>query len=194
MTWNYSEVYVEYQEASEYLKSSLGITQLDHDMERKVLLPYYNMLVKYLNRKLIELGSDSIKDKVQLVLDQYDFCADCVCEEKVLELAELILGSGASDEEYREERFVFSLADFFSSLRMRLKFQYINLFRQEPSGECCTCGPAGQTEEDYESWTSNVFPNDEEYDRTNYTRTSTPWQVEKTRYCDCYRKNNNQGE
>lgn len=199
MTWEYDVCFLEYTEASQFLKTSLGISQLDHDLDRKVLLPYYNMLIKYLNKKLIELGSDDIKAKVQLVLDTYDYCADRICAGPLIGvenpetgtqlLAKEILGEdGFMSENYDQDRFVFAMADALSSLRLRLKFQYIYLWEQEPDdGECCRCGMKGETEEDYESWVSGVNPEDELYDRANYTRSNSAWQVSKDRICDCYR-------
>ena len=84
------------------------------------------------------------------------------------------------------DRFIFCWSDFMSTLCLRLKFQYAFLFAQEPDGECCKCGAHGQTETDYESWESGVYPEDECYDRTNYYRSNTAWGLQKDRFCDCY--------
>ena len=99
-------------------------------------------------------------------------------------------GQTSWEMEFDQEYFVFCWADFMSTLRLRLKFQYGYLFAQEPDGECCVCGARGQTETDYESWESGVYPEDECYDRTNYYRSNTAWGTEKDRFCECYRHEN----
>ena len=78
-----------------------------------------------------------------------------------------------------------------STLCLRLRFQYAYLFAQEPDGECCVCGARGQTETDYESWESGVYPEDECYDRSNYFRSTSAWGLEKDRFCECYRHSEN---
>ena len=88
---------------------------------------------------------------------------------------------------YKQEYFIFCWADFMSTLCMRLRFQYAYLFAQEPDGECCKCGARGQTESDYESWQSGVYPEDECYDRTNYYRSNSAWGINKDRFCECYK-------
>ncbi len=97
------------------------------------------------------------------------------------------ISTGEAEIEFDQEYFVFCWADFMSTLRLRLKFQYSYLFAQEPDGECCVCGARGQTETDYESWESGVYPEDECYDRTNYTRSNSAWGLEKDRFCECYK-------
>lgn len=86
------------------------------------------------------------------------------------------------------DRFIFAWSHAMTAICMRLRFQYAGLWDQEAeSGDCCNCGGKGETTDDYESWVSNVYSNDEEYDRTNYTRTNSAWQISKNRICDCYR-------
>ena len=103
----------------------------------------------------------------------------------------IILGAESENpsEKPDEQYMCFCWGDFMSTLCLRLKFQYGYLFAQEPDGECCVCGARGQTETDYESWESGVYPQDECYDRTNYTRSNTAWGVQKDRFCECYRHN-----
>lgn len=199
MIWEYSKCQAEYTEVVEYFKNSLGLYALDHDLDHKVLLPYYTAIIKWTNAKLIAEATEDMRAKVSLILDLYTYVADQVCLGPVIgvedpitgaqELAKEILGENIlEDENYDQDRFIFCLGDFFSSLRLRLKFQYIHFFEQEVSGDCCTCGAKGQDEDDYESWTSGSYPNDEEYDRANYMKPNSAWKVSKDRVCDCYRR------
>ncbi len=188
MTWDLEECYYEYQEGATYLLKSLGLIQLDHTKNREVLYPYYNQIIKYLNRILMTKVEDTIKAKLDKIREIMDYGSLLICTEKARNLA-LEVGVEPMSEYYDQDRFVFSWADFFSSLWMRLRFQYAYLFAQEPDVDCpCECG-RGQTTEDYESWVSGVYPEDEEYDRTNYLRTNTNWGMTEDRVCDCYKKN-----
>lgn len=187
MVWDYKECQVLYAEALEYLKSSLGITQLDLDLDRQCLLPYQVVIIKYLNRKLIELGADDIKDKIEKIFDIYDEGTVRIVEDlEPRQYAEEI-GCEIENEEFYCCRFVFAWTNLLTALCIRLKFQYAYLFEQTGDSECCVCGGRGETWKDHESWVSNVMPNDEDYDRTNYSRANSAWQVSKDRYCDCYR-------
>lgn len=186
MTWDNQECYVAYTQYLEYLKNSLGIGQVDFYMGRSELLPYHTQIVKYLNERLIILGSDDIKAKVTEILDIFDHGASLICDGAVPDLAyEVEIPTG--DPEYMCCRFVFAWTNALSTLALRLKFMYGYLFEPEYDPFCCRCGAIGETYEDYESWTSGVFPNDESYDRANYTRNNSSRGIRKTRYCDCYR-------
>lgn len=186
MTWNNQECYTLYTQYLEYLKSSLGISQVDYYMGRSELLPYYTQITKYLNERLIILGTDDIKTKIIEILNIFDHGAELICNCGTLDLAREV-GISSGDPEYMCCRFVFSWTNALSTLCLRLKFQYAYLFEPEYDPFCCRCGAIGETYEDYESWTSGVYPNDESYDRTNYTRNNSSWGVNKTRYCECYR-------
>lgn len=101
---------------------------------------------------------------------------------------------GWYDIEYDQDRFIFCWTNLLTALYVRLKFQYAYLFVDEYDGECCKCGAKGQTEYDYETWTSGVYPEDEMYDRSLYYRTNTAWgvtRVIKDVDCGCYRKRDN---
>lgn len=188
MTWDIETCYYEYQEATSYLLKSLGITQLDHVKNREVLYPYYTQIIKYLNRELMCNTEDNIKAKVQKIIDLMDAGSEKICTTKARELGEEV-GIEVTSEHYDQDRFVFSWADLMGTLGLRLKFQYAYLWKQEYDDSCgCTCGK-GQTEEDYESWVSGVYPEDYEHDRTNYYRTNTNWGTSEDRICDCYKKN-----
>ena len=186
MTWNTEECYVLYTQYLEYLKNSLGISQVDFYMVRPELLPYYTQIINYLNERLIILGTDDIKSKIIEILEIFDHGAELICSDGTLDLA-LEVGMDVDYEEYRCCRFVFSWTNALSTLCLRLKFQYAYLFEPTYDPFCCRCGAIGETYEDYESWTSGVFPNDEAFDRTNYYRNNSSWNIKKTRYCECYR-------
>lgn len=189
MVWDYEACYLKYIQASDYLTRLLGISQLDMDLDRKVLLPYQTQIIDYLNTRLIKLGTTEIKALINEVFDVFSWGADLICSEATIELGRQV-GIGTEDENYDQDRFVFSWADLMSTLRLRLKLQYAELFADDSSGDCdncCCCHSKGQTVEDYESWVSGVYPNDETYDRTNYDRVNTSWKVSRDRYCECYR-------
>jgi len=188
MIWNYDDCYLKYVQVSDFLKGMLEISTLDLDLERKVLLPYQTQIIDYLNTRLIKLGSDDIKAKLNEIFDIFDWGANLICTKSALELGETI-GVEVNSEEYDQDRFVFSWADLMSTLRLRLKLQYAYLFADSSSDDdnCCSCCSKGETVSDYESWTSGVYPEDETYDRTNYDRVNTAWKVSRNRYCECYR-------
>ena len=215
MIWNDSYIY-RHEQAEAFLKQKLGLSQLDYWREREVLLPYYYYIINFLNTQLINLGTDDIKELVEEVLRIFEWGGDLIIAHKVCFLAYKVgciggfdvgledqggeysddllpedwTGVEVDDEddiEFDKIYFVFCWSDFMSTLRLRLKFQYGYLFAQEPDGECCVCGARGQTETDYESWESGVYPEDECYDRTNYVRSNTAWGLNKNRFCECYR-------
>ena len=193
MIWNNQECYTLFTQYVEYLKNSLGISQVDFYMVRQELLPYYTQITKYLNERLIILGTDDIKTKIIEILEIFDHGAELICNGGVPDLAREV-GIPTGDSEYRCCRFVFAWTNALSTLCLRLKLQYAYLFEPEYDPFCCRCGAIGETYEDYESWTSGVFPNDESYDRANYTRTNSSWSVKKTRYCECYRHSSENDE
>ena len=199
MIWNDS-YYIKHEQAETYLKQLLGLSQLDYWKERQVLIPYYYYIINYLDQMLKDLGTDDIKELVEEVLRIFEWGGDLIIAHKVYFLAYKIGCIEGEPEEYGDDKdwteddiefdkiyFVFCWSDFMSTLRLRLKFQYGYLFAQEPDGECCVCGARGQTEADYESWESGVYPEDECYDRTNYFRSNTAWGLEKDRFCECYK-------
>lgn len=187
MEWNERECRVLYAEALEYLKNSLGITQLDADLSHTCLLPYQVVIIKYLNRELIQLGTDSIKAKIERVLEIFKEGECRIVEDMEPRKFAEEIRCDIESENFHCCRFVFAWTNLLTALCIRLKFQYAYLFSQEYDGKCCKCGTRGQTTKDYESWVSNVFPEDELFDRSNYERANSAWEVSKDRYCDCYR-------
>jgi hypothetical protein len=188
MIWD-DTYYYKFEQAQSYLKEKLGLIQLDYWKERPVLRPYYYYIVSFLNMKISNLGTDDLKTIVEEVFKTFEWGGDMIIAEETYQIA---MEGGITDNEgepveYKQEYFVFSWADVMSTLCLRLKFQYAYLFAQEPDGECCVCNPRGQTETDYESWESGVYPEDECYDRTNYSRSNTAWGLNKDRFCECYK-------
>jgi hypothetical protein len=187
MEWDYRECCVLYAEAIEYLRNSLGIVQLDADLSHQCLLPYQVVILKYINRTLIELGTDNLKAKIEKIFEICEDAADRIVEDiEPRQFAEEI-GCDIENENFHCCRFVYSWTNLLTALCIRLKFQYAYLFTPEYDGECCKCGTRGETVKDHESWVSNVYPEDEMFDRSNYERSNSAWQISKDRYCDCYR-------
>lgn len=216
MVWDDS-YYLKHEQAETYLKQILGLTQLDYWKERQVLIPYFYYIINYLDQQLTDLGTEDIKELVEEVFRIFEWGGDLIIDHKACLLAYKIgcinlneLGIGPSDPEkysddllpkdwasieidgeseiaFNRTYFVFCWSNLMSTLCLRLKFQYGYLFAQEPDGECCVCGARGQTETDYESWESGVYPEDECYDRSNYFRSNTAWGLEKDRFCECYK-------
>ena len=222
MEWSLDKCRVLYAESIEYLKNSLGITQIDLDntCHEIYLLPYQVVIIKYINENLIRLGTDDLKTKVNCIFDLFwngtNEMLGCYCvKDNSEETPELVLplvdedcpntccmikrfaekiGCDTESEFFNCGYFVYSWTNLLTALCIRLKFQYAYLFAQEYDGECCKCGARGETAKDQESWVSNVYPEDELYDRTNYTRANSAWQVSKDRYCDCYRHSTESSE
>lgn len=189
MVWNYDECFILYTQNSRYLLDSLGISQLDFYMNLPQMLPYQVQIINYLNNKLITLGTDDIKAKIEEVLRIFRYGAELICNKGTIDLA-YDVNIDTSNELYDQDIFVFTWSNALTSLCMRLKFQYANLFVEDQNWDCCTCLPKGQTTKDYESWTSGIYPEDEEYDRSNYIRTNSAWSTtsgQKNRNCGCYR-------
>lgn len=188
MIWD-DTYYYKNEQAQSYLKEKLGLLQLDYWKERAVLTPYYYYITSYLNKQISDLGTDDLKTILDKVFELFEYGGDQIIAETTYEFAKEVGFTDGEDEplEYKQEYFVFCWADFMSTLCLRLKFQYAYLYAQEPDGECCVCGARGQTETDYESWESGVYPEDECYDTTNYTRSNTAWGLNKDRFCECYK-------
>ena len=73
MVWDSEECYLKFIQVSDFFKGMLGISQLDIDLDRKVLLPYQTQILDYLNTRLIKLGTDNIKAKIVEIFDIFDW-------------------------------------------------------------------------------------------------------------------------
>lgn len=196
MRWNNQDGYIRYTSALTSLKNLLGITQIDYYTKRSELSPYVTYILEYLVKRLILLGEDAdIKLKIQEILDTFDYGADMIIDGAVLNLVcEVGISTSQACVEgeeipFNRDRFIFTWSNVLTALCIRLKFQYACLFEPADDGECCKCGATGQTFRDFESWRSDIYPNDESYDRSNYLRNDGWWTTNITapECTKCYR-------
>ena len=186
MKWNDKSGFITYKIALQNIKSYLGISEIDYFM-RYELAPYITYILDYISKRLVLLSEDSgIKEYIQEVFTIREEGESKIIYGAVDDLRrELGIDPGeiyVDGEEipYIEDRFIYSWSNVMTALLVRIKFQYAGLLAQDPNNECpCgdTCYP-GQTIKDFESWTSGVYPEDEEYSYYNYKdATSTDWRV-----------------
>ena len=202
MKWNNYDGYIRYTKALSSIKSLLGISQIDYYTERCELSPYVTYILEYLVEKLILVGEDSeMKIKIQEIFDIFDYGADMIISGATIDLAcEVGISTSqlcieGEEVPFDRDRFVFTWSNVLTALVVRLKFQYAYLFEQEIDTECCTCGTPGQTYRDFESWRSDVYPNDESYDRSNYRRSHAQWttDIQAPECTKCHRTVDNNG-
>lgn len=174
MKWNDEKGYLTYQTSLQGIKSSLGITGIDI-MSRCELMPYYTYIFKYLNEKLILMGTEvTIKEKIQEIFDMFDRGTDKIIANATLDLA-WELGIETTDFyiegvelPYNQEYLVFCWSNALTALCVRLKFQYSHLLYNNSSNDNCGCSCCpGPSTSDIESWTSGVYAEDEEYVGSN---------------------------
>ena len=186
MKWNDKTGYITYKVALQNIKSYLGISEIDYFM-RCELAPYITYILDYISKRLVLLSEDSgIKEYIQEVFTIREEGESKIIYGAVDELrSEVGIDNGEiyvenSEIPYVEDRFIYSWSNIMTALIVRIKFQYAGLLSQNPNNDCpCgdTCYP-GQTIKDFESWTSGVYPEDEEYSYYNYKDvTSTDWRV-----------------
>lgn len=186
MKWNDKTGYITYKVALQNIKSYLGISEIDYFM-RCELAPYITYILDYISKRLVLLSEDSgIKEYIQEVFTIREEGESKIIYGAVDELRnEVGIDNGEiyvedSEIPYVEDRFIYSWSNIMTALLVRIKFQYAGLLAQDPNNDCpCgdTCYP-GQTIKDFESWTSGVYPEDEEYSYYNYKDvTSTDWRV-----------------
>ena len=175
MTWNNSDGYVEYKQALNYLENSLGITKFNFVL-RQELAPYITRILQYINKNLIVLGDDvSMIDKLQEVFNTFDYGANLIIglDTEILANEVGVLEEGEGDIEYEQDRFVFSWSNTLTSLVERLKLQYASLLYQAPEQGCgCSCAN-GETWKDFESYSSGIWPEDEEYSTYDFEGVKT---------------------
>lgn len=218
MKWNSKEGYVEYKAALDGVMNSLGLGAVDFTV-RSELAPYLTGILRYLNKKLILLGSDDILEKLQEIFNIFDYGADLIVADEGLQLAKEVgiwiegeeinpssgddenedgeegevLDDGDEDEEeenendettedfdlipYDQDRFIFSWTNVMSCLVTRLKLQYSSLLTEPTIQGCGCCCGKGETWQDWESYSSGVWPEDEEYGTYDYGTTTTSWRV-----------------
>lgn len=196
MKWNNERGYLTFQTSLQGIKNSLNISAIDI-VERCELMPYYTYIFKYLNERLVLLGTDvTIKEKIQEIFDIFDNGTSKIISNSTLDLAwELGIETTdyydeGTDLPYNQEYLVFSWSNALTALCIRLKFQYSHLLYQSSNSNnchcCCNGGSIGPTTNDIESWTSGIYPEDEEYsgDNTNSSWRTGADTIECTK---CYR-------
>ena len=183
MKWNSETGFIDYRVAVDQIKSKLGLPEMYHEVRRE-LAPYVTYIMKYLNTRLMMLGDDAeLPELVQEIFDIYSEGSDLIIGLKHKDLAEKI-GIEIEDwdenleylETYEGDRFIFSWTNILSSLTTQLRIMYASLFEDPISQGCpCPCTP-GETWKDWESYSSGVYPEDEEYSSLGLG-TSTSWRV-----------------
>ena len=186
MKWNDKTGYITYKKALQNIKSYLGISEIDYFM-RCELAPYITYILDYISNRLVLLSEDSeIKEYIQEVFTIREEgeskiiygAVDNLRSEVGIDPGEIYVDG--CEIPYVEDRFIYSWSNIMTALLVRIKFQYASLFSQDPNNDC-PCGDScypGQTVKDFESWTSRVYPEDEEHSYYNYEdATSTGWRV-----------------
>lgn len=181
MKWNDETGYLTYQTSLQGIKNSLGITGIDI-ADRCEFIPYYTYIFKYLNEKLVLLGTDAtIKDKILEIFNIFDWGTDKIILNSTLDIA-WALGIETTDYyregielPYNQEYLVFTWSNALTALCVRLRFQYAHLLYQSTTDNncCCGCCPGPETS-DVESWTSGIYAEDEEYIGNNK---NTSWRA-----------------
>jgi hypothetical protein len=196
MKWNTEDGFVDYTSSLELVKTILGINIVDFEI-RPELAPYLTYTMKYLSKELVLLGDTDIKEKLQKIFDIHSDGADLIVDNSAETLADLI-GIDTIPVEieteleinYNQDRFIFTWTNVLSCLVTRLKIMYANLL-EDPISQGCPCERGiGETQKDWEKYTSGVWPKDEEY--SNYSlETTASWRVTSpTPECTCkYRMN-----
>lgn len=196
MIWDNTKGYQEYKESLGNIKNSLGLTNDDSwFLINQDLAPYITSILKWISGKLIEQGENAdIKEKLELVFDLFENGSEKIIALEGKSLAEEIgietekLSSDDSNYlTYEQDRFIFSWTNILSSLVEHLKLQYASVLQDPIIQGCpCSCGK-GETIKDWESYTSGVYPEDEEY--SEYGLRGVPSTTSPISECTCaYRK------
>ena len=189
--------YSEYAKNVEVIKSYLGIDTIDWYTGRTELAPYLLYITGYLAKELIELGKDAdITEKINRIFEISKHGADLIVGDDCRVLAEEIGMTEIMEEilpgyiEFNANRWNFCWSDALSSLSMRLKWNYSSLLVEPIEQGCpCSCG-TGETTKDWETYSSGVWPEDENYKGFGYSPITNSG-LSKTPSCNCgYRLTN----
>lgn len=186
MLWGSKDLY-RYEVSKKFLINKLGISTLD-SLDRPELIPYLTYIYEFINGRLMKLGKATIKRLVTEIFDIFDYGADKIIYDNAINLA---FDLGISTEDcfvedkeipYNHDRFVFAWTNALSGLCVRLKLQYSYLFSDNNS--CvCSCQSA---QPDYDSWSSNVYAEDEAYGIKYNTEAKTNWRpTASEKECNC---------
>ena len=203
MKWSKLEAKSRFKQAESMLKHYLEIKTYDfYDINNPTLIPYLTVLMEYLNKRLSLAGGDdlSIADRVREIYKIFDYGTEKIITKSTKNLVYEMEISTKSDITpdnipFDQELFIFVWTNFMSSLCIRLKFLYSIVFqkeREEKEEELNNLGklPKGENWDDFESWRTDVYPDDEEYDRTNWMRHTDGWGGHTVNsFCRNYRSN-----
>lgn len=187
MKWNKMRGKTRYDSALTNLKTLLELKLVDFwDFKDERLLPYLTVILEYIDKKLFQLGGLNIDllKRLKEVYRIFDYGNKKILNGGTMDLAYELEISTKEDltpdyVPFNKDHFIFTWTNFLSSLCIRIKFQYITLFQNEAEmieeASCQPKCPKNQDFHDYESWRSDVYPDDEDYDRTNWNKTNDAW-------------------
>lgn len=179
---------MDYKIAITGIQNQLGIVPSHSD--RCEIIPYVTYILGYLNRELLGMTGPGIgiKEKVAKVLEINDSGLDDIVLGRVRDLAGRV---GISDSDvyieekeipYRENRFVYTWGHVLTSLIDALRAAYPELFLKGTQG--CSCNCSSSCTADNETWTSGVYPYDEDYD-SSLGIYRNPWRTTVTEIPRC---------
>lgn len=180
MKWNNEKGYLTFQSSYNNLKVFLGISTIDL-VESCEFIPYYTYILKHLSDRLILLIDTDMKSRIQEVFDIFELGVEKIAACATLDLAwDLDIETSdfyieGREIPYNQEHLVFAWTSLYTSLCTRLKLQYSHLLYQS-NNDICGC-VAGETTKDFESWTSGVYPEDEEYPNYSIASKNTSWRT-----------------
>lgn len=186
MKWNRMRGKVRYDSALTNLKTLLELKLVDFwDFKDERLIPYLTVIMEWIDKKLFQIGGTDTEllRRLKEVYRLFDYGNNKIMKNSVMDLVYEMEISTKEDitpdyVPFNKDYFIFTWTNFLSSLCIRIKFQYISLFQNaDPSygnDNPCNC-PRNQDFHDWESWRSDVYPDDEDYDRTNWNKTNDAW-------------------
>jgi len=188
MKWNRMRGKVRYDSALTNLKTLLELKLVDFwDFKDERLIPYLTVIMEWIDKKLFQIGGTDTEllRRLKEVYRLFDYGNNKIMKNSVMDLVYEMEISTKEDitpdyVPFNKDYFIFTWTNFLSSLCIRIKFQYISLFQNsDPNygndSQCpCNC-PKNQDFHDWESWRSDVYPDDEDYDRTNWNKTNDAW-------------------
>jgi hypothetical protein len=186
MKWDRMRGKVRYDSALTNLKTLLELKLVDFwDFKEERLIPYLTVIMEWIDKKLFQIGGTDTEllRRLKEVYRLFDYGNNKIMKNSVMDLVYEMEISTKEDITpdyipFNKDYFIFTWTNFLSSLCIRIKFQYISLFQNSDpnygNDNPCNC-PRNQDFHDWESWRSDVYPDDEDYDRTNWNKTNDAW-------------------
>lgn len=149
------------------IEDSLQLSKILID-SRCETVPYLYYILKDLLFKIDDPSIESLKDKIEVVLEEFERGSFLITNRGTLDLA-WGLGIDTTDTgeiPYDQDTFVYSWTGFMSTLVTQVRLQHSTLLYSPPSTDCPPCSECigkGDTTSDFENWTSGVYPEDEAY-------------------------------